>query len=246
MRSVIQYFSRLVMLAALAAAGTATAGSFQVSPVRIELTPTAPTAAITVRNESTTEAVVIQSRPMNWTQQDGKDVYVPSTALIATPPIFTLQPGATQTVRVGLRKAEPGDVQQTFRIYLTEVPPPPKPGFQGLQVSLNIGIPIFIAPRTRTGGEPLWRAVVAEDGRIEVSAKNPANTHVQVLEFNLHDGAESPVATTQEPRYILPGQTVTWRLPKTRAPGAALRVKGRTDSGDIDATVSLGSSAAVR
>ncbi|MDX2220770.1 MAG: fimbria/pilus periplasmic chaperone [Burkholderiales bacterium] len=235
-----------MICATLVASGAATAGSFQVSPVRIELTPTAPTAAITVRNESATEAVVIQSRPVNWTQQDGKDVYVPSTALIATPPIFTLQPGATQTVRVGLRKAEPGDIQQTFRIYLTEVPPPPKPGFQGLQVSLNIGIPIFIAPKTRTGGEPVWRAMVGADGRLEVSATNPANTHVQVLEFNLQDGGDSPVATTQEPRYILAGQTVTWRLPTTRAPATSLRVKGRTDSGDVDAAVSLGSSTTVR
>src|SRR4249920_2225792 len=92
-------------LIGLLTAGSALAGSFQVSPVRIELTPSAPTAPINVRNESTTDTVVVQLRAVSWKQENGEDNYAPSTELIATPPIFTLQPGGSQTVRVGLRRA---------------------------------------------------------------------------------------------------------------------------------------------
>ncbi len=51
-----------------------------------------------------------------------KDVQVVSSDLLATPPIFTLQPGGSQIVRVGLRGARnvPGEV--TYRLSLREVP----------------------------------------------------------------------------------------------------------------------------
>ena len=220
--------------------GAVSAGSFQVSPVRVELSPATPTAAITVRNESPTDSVVVQLRATNWKQEKGEDVYSPSTELIATPPIFTMKPGATQTVRVGLRKADQGDVQQTFRLYITEVPPPPKPGFQGLQVALNIGIPVFIAPKVKTGGQPVWRAQIDSNGRLVVTATNPANSHIQILDANFFDEQDKvAIAVTQQPRYILANQTVTWPLATTRPPKGKLRVAARSDAGSIDADVSL-------
>ena len=63
----------LVFAAALIGATTALAGSFQVSPVRIELTPAAPTAPLVVKNESPTDDVVVQLRTTNWKQEGGED-----------------------------------------------------------------------------------------------------------------------------------------------------------------------------
>ncbi len=227
-----------LLLSLLAAAGTAFAGSFQVSPVRIELSPAAPTAPVNVRNESTTDPVVVQLRAVNWKQESGEDVYTASTELIATPPIFTLQPGASQTVRVGLRRAEPSDTQQTFRLFITEVPGPPKPGFQGLQVALNIGIPVFIAPKVKQVLPPTWRAQLAPDGKLVLLGTNPANSHIQLLDLNVTDEQDKvAIAATQQPRYILARQTVTWQLPLTRAPKGKLRIVAHTDSGDVDAEV---------
>ena len=214
------------------------AGSFQVSPVRVQLTPFAPTAAITVRNESTTEDVVIQTRATDWRQENGEDVYNLSNDLIATPPIFTLKPGTSQTVRVGLRKAVQVDVQQTFRLYLTEVPPPPKPGFQGLQVVLNIGVPIFIAPLKPETTLPSWRARVAEDGKLILTGSNPANAHVQILEVSLFEGdPKELISTLQTPKYILAKQSVSWVFSLSRAARSPLRMSAKTDAGNFDAVV---------
>ncbi|QJR10663.1 hypothetical protein DSM104443_01730 [Usitatibacter rugosus] len=234
-------FKLLLPLAALTglltAAGSALAGSFQVSPVRIELSPSAPTAPVNVRNESTTDSVVVQLRAVNWKQENGEDAYTPSTDLIATPPIFTLQPGGSQTVRVGLRRAEPSDTQQTFRLFITEVPGPPKPGFQGLQVALNIGIPVFIAPKVKQTLAPVWKAQVA-DGKVTLVATNPANSHIQLLDIAVQDEQDKvAIASSQQPRYILARQTITWQLPLSRAPKGKLRVVAHTDSGDVDAEV---------
>lgn len=224
----------------------AMAGSFQVSPVRVTLSETAPTATIRITNDSPTDEVVLQLRSNIWAQQDGEDAFTPSTELIVTPPIFTLKAGGSQTVRVGLRKVLPTEVQQTFRLFMTEVPPPPKDGFAGLQVSLSISIPIFVAPKVAVSGLPIWRAKMS-GASLEVSATNPANSHVQIIEANLTDEqnkSQPPLSLT--PRYILANQTVTWKLPVTQAPKGKLRIVARTDvpSTAIDALVSMDAPAA--
>jgi fimbrial chaperone protein len=217
----------------------ADAGSFRVSPVRVELTPTQPSVALTVRNESEKDDVVVQLRATDWKQVNGEDVYTPSTELIASPPIFTIKAGSTQTVRVGLRKAELRDLQQTFRLYITEVPPPPREGFQGLQVALNIGIPVFVAPRTRTTAPEEWRASVLENGKLNVTVANPANAHSQILEFSIFDEKDGvAIALSQQPRYILAGKEVVWQLPITRTPVGKMRVTAKTDRGTLEALVS--------
>jgi fimbrial chaperone protein len=230
-------------LLALLAGSAALAGSFQVSPVRVELSPAVPTAVINVRNESATDSVVVQLRAVNWKQEGGEDVYVPSTELIATPPIFTLQPGGAQTVRAGLRRAENRDVEQSFRLFITEVPGPAKPGFQGLQVALNVGIPVFIAPKVRQATPLVWRAAPGGAGQLALSVSNPGNLHVQVLEARVLEGPDV-LATTQQPRYLLAGQAATWQLPATRPPKGKLRITARTDAGDVEAEVPLEASAA--
>lgn len=232
-------FLRFAFVALLAlVGGAAQAGSFQVSPVRVELSPAVPTASIVVRNESATDAVVVQLRATSWKQEAGVDAYAPSTELIATPPIFTLQPQASQTVRVGLRRPQARDVQQTFRLFITEVPGPPKPGFQGLQVALNIGIPVFIAPKVKEAAAVVWRASAAGGGNLTLTATNPGNSHVQILDARVLEGQDA-IAATQQPRYILARQTVTWQLPAARPPKGKLRVMAHTDAGDLEADVSL-------
>lgn len=235
-----QMMSGVLAAALVAASALAFGGAFQVSPVRVQLSPDVPTAAITVRNESSTEEVVVQLRATDWVQQAGEDVYTPSQDLIATPPIFTMKPGGSQTVRVGLRKPVLKDVQQTFRLYITEVPSTPREGFQGLQVVLNIGIPVFIAPRAAAGALPAWRAKLAPDGKLQLSASNPANSHIQILDAAVYDEADgTAIAATQQPRYILANSTVTWQLATARAPKGRLRVTARTDAVPIDVVIPL-------
>jgi fimbrial chaperone protein len=237
----IHFYGFLLLALSVALPPMSVAGSFQVSPIRVQLTPGATTAAISVRNDSSTESVVLQMRVMDWKQVDGEDIYTPSTELIATPPIFTILPSGTQTVRVGLRKTVQTDVQQTFRLYLTEVPPAPKEGFQGLQVALNIGIPIFVAPKTATGTPPVWRATLTPEGMLGLTGANAANSHVQVLDAQIYDEQDNTaVAVLQEPRYLLAGQSSTWKLALTRRPKGTLRLTIRTDAGTVETKIPLG------
>ena len=58
------------LLLGFALSATASAGSFQVNPIRIELSKGITTAVVTVRNDGE-EAVVLQSSVLGWTQEGG-------------------------------------------------------------------------------------------------------------------------------------------------------------------------------
>lgn len=224
----------MLFLGCLPAAGA----NFGISPLRAELSPAQRTAALTLRNQGD-DAVVVQVQAVSWSQVDGKDVYEPTTELIVTPPIFTVQQGAEQVVRVGLRRAADAQRELSYRIYLQEVPGPPKPGVPGVQMALRIGLPVFVAPAAPAKPELQWRIETAPQGGLRVSAHNAGNMHVQVVDFQLRaPGAEKPVADSEASTYLLAGQRRQWLL-KTNAAVTTdrLQIKARTDSGEIQADV---------
>jgi fimbrial chaperone protein len=218
------------------------AGSFQVNPIRVEMTKGATTAAITVRNDGE-DAIVVQSSIVGWSQDNGQEVYAPTTEALATPPIMTVPAGGEQIVRVGLRRAADPQHELTYRLYLQEVPPPPKPGFTGLQVALRVGLPVFVAPAAPGVRRLEWSAQVRPDGTIVLAAQNTGNAHVQVTDFELRlPDAGEPVAHESSLAYVLAGQRRQWTLsaPADRVKSAReLRLKAFTDAGEIDTAVQV-------
>jgi fimbrial chaperone protein len=191
---------------------------------------------------------VVQLQIVSWSQQDGKDVLEPSRDLLATPPIFTVPAGGSQTVRVGLRQRSNIQTEGSYRLILQEVPPPPKPEFRGLQVALRLSVPVFIAPAVAPAVAPTtamtWQANVTSTPDaptdLTVAAVNTGTAHVQVLGLKLFSGGvELPIASPPETGYVLPGQGRQWRLRLTSLPpaGSPVRIEARTDAGDLQANV---------
>lgn len=232
----------LVAIAAFAAA-SASAGSFQVNPIRVDLSSSIPSAAITVRNDGA-ESVVVQASVLEWSQADGRDVYAPTSDALATPPIATIAPGAEQIVRVGLRRGADAKRELTYRLFVHEVPPPPRPGFTGLQVALRIGVPVFVAPSTAAVKPLEWSAAVANDGSMKLVARNGGNLHHRIADFELRvpGDAGGPIAGVSTVSYVLAGQVREWTLPalpeRMRA-ARELALKAFTDAGEIDAKITL-------
>jgi len=224
--------------AVLMGSNAAHASSFSVNPVRITLSAKQPVAAITVRNADS-EQTVVQLEATAWTQVDGKDVQVVSNDLLATPPIFTLKPGGSQIVRVGLRGARnvPGEV--TYRLSLREVPSS-QPSTTGLRVALRISMPIFVVPATPVAPDIKWRVTREEEGKVRVTATNTGTAHVQLGKLDLlADG--TVVGTRSIAEYVLPGNARYWTLEThgKLATGAKVRISTSSDAGPLQADVPL-------
>jgi fimbrial chaperone protein len=237
----------LARLAGIALLGwiaqAAIAGSFEVNPIRIDLSAATRSAALTVRNNGT-EPVVVQVSVQSWSQQGGADVLGATNDVLASPPIATIAPDKEQIVRVGLRRAPDAGTELSYRLFLQEVPPPPRPGFQGLQVALRVGLPIFVQP---TGGPAkaalTWNAELRDDRTIALRVENRGSGHVQISDVQLFAaGGKEPIAAVSQLVYVLPGQSRDWSLKLTREgvnKNDTVQLKVSTDAGAIDTRIGL-------
>lgn len=215
------------------------AGSFAVSPIKAELTAQRAVTSLNVRNDGS-ESVSIQLQTNSWSQRDGVDVQSPTTDLIASPPIFSLEPGASQVVRVGLRKPLAGTVETTYRLLLQELPPAPTPGFQGLKVALALSVPVFVAPATPPTENWDWQ-LNQVDGELQVRLHNQGNVHARITDFTLYLADGSQVARMDSASYVLAGEAGQWTLTPSLpvANGTRLRLSARTTAGPREIELDL-------
>lgn len=213
-------------------------GSFGVSPIRLTLTSEQPSGMLTVSNQSDEETVV-QLDARAWSQQDGTDVLEAMEDLIVVPPLFTLQPGGTQVVRIGLRRPPLAGGEQTYRLLLREVPPPPPDGFNGLQVALNLSLPIFAQPANVSGPELNWDLEVSGPGAVELSLRNDGDAHAQLRSLRL-TGVDGEVIEGKDlPAYLLRGQAIRWALDMDAEAGSRWKLTAETRTGPVEAELVL-------
>jgi fimbrial chaperone protein len=220
------------------------AGTFSVSPLRVELSRKVQTGALTIRNRQDAQ-VVVEAQAMLWEQSDGEDRLTATRDVLVSPVVFTLPPNGSQLVRVALRRPPDAQRELSYRLILSEVPPRAEQGFTGLNVALRLSLPIFV--EATAGAQPSleWSATRGADDNLAVSARNAGGAHARVLHFSVAP-FDAPDATIDEQvaAYILPGQAHTWMLDIHQKDGTSgtdshrLRVKGATEASDFELEIS--------
>lgn len=191
---------------ALGFCGGTWAGSYTVDPVKVVLSMDKRAAALRVNNTHTS-TVTVQVDTLQWSGVQAKShMDLPrSKDLLAMPPIFTLQPGQQQIVRVGLRKPNQAEQEMAYRLMFKEVPPPPKPGAPMLQMALQMSIPVFVMPVAPVKAQPRWQAELQDDGRLSLMVNNDGSAHLKFTGWQLKRSDGSQVAATEGLVYVLPG-----------------------------------------
>jgi fimbrial chaperone protein len=224
----------------IALARTAFGGIFSVDPVRVSLAAGHAIDTVTIRNGSA-DTMVLQLEVSNWSQRDGQPLLSPTTDLLATPPIFRIPAGATQLVRLGLRRAPDPQRELAYRLLLREVPSANSTA-TGIRILLSISLPVFVSPLAKPAAQVKWRAQLAPDGLMHIEAANIGNAHVRLAHFELTQAKTGhEVASQTVPGYLLGADNRSWQLrPESRlSPGTLLHVSALTDSGELHAEVPL-------
>ena len=195
-----------LMIFAFAAPAPAEAGSLRVDPVRLEINAGRRTATVSVRNDEATP-VTIRAYALTWDQADGEDRYAETEAVIVSPPIFTIAPGATQLVRVGLRSPSGGG--RAYRVIIEEVPGASQSG--GVQVALRLNLPLFAMMEPGRQTDLRWSASRQSDGGYVIEAVNGGSGYVRVEASD--SAAALGVAQAGAPYgVVLPNQRRRWTV----------------------------------
>lgn len=220
------------------AASALCAGTVEVSPVIASLSPSHAIQAFTVKDAGQAP-VTVQIALMKWDQVNGRDVLTPTDELLSTPPLFSVVPEQSQIVRVGALHARPQQAESAYRIFFTEVPPPPQPGFRGLSVTLRLSVPVFVEPTHPKPPVLTWRVTRGSNGSTLVDVANDGSVHAKILSLSLLDEETKGVMQQDMSQYVLANNHCQWSFGSFRpaGPGDHVHITAKTDVGDIHADV---------
>lgn len=213
------------------------AGSMQVSPTRLNLTPEEARGTLTISNLGEGD-MTAQVRGYLWSQTaDGQEVLTPAENLIVVPPIFTLEGGAEQVIRIGLRRPPQTSAEMTFRVVVTQLPSGPlEPGV--LTSLLSFSMPIFITPEG-AAANPEWTAEVLGPREVQIQLTNTGSAHIQMTGFTLVSAADPEVLLSAPDFsalvYVLPGSTVQFTVPLAQdLPEEGYLLQAETTNGPLE------------
>ncbi|HEX7690316.1 MAG TPA: fimbria/pilus periplasmic chaperone [Burkholderiaceae bacterium] len=223
-------------LAALAACQCTHAADLAIMPVAVQLDAAHDRTTVRVTNTGK-DAVVLQADAIGWSRRSGVDIDSSTDDLIVNPPVFTVAPGATQIVRVGLRRNSPSDHESTYRMVLREVPSPVDPADEAVQgqvrVLVALRVPVYVAPAV-VRHEQRWIAHYDVDGRLVAGVTNTGNVHYKIGTVRLASTQDSVATRLQGPEsVVMPGEAreIALEPPAAGQAGKPLALEVLTDRG---------------
>ena len=222
----------------LAVAGTpASASSFSIAPIRVELGGGHSRGELTLHNDGDSP-VTIQVSSVVWSQLQGEDRYDQTHDVITAPPVFVLAAKSDQIVRVALRRGADPTRELSYRLFFQEVPQSADPAFNGLRVALRLSVPVFVSPVATNAVSVLtWQASSTGPDELTIRASNTGTAHLQVTDFDVLLGSAEQTVHVNGSRYVLPDSSVSWKI--KLSPGLAAaghkRIHGFSDQGEISA-----------
>lgn len=200
----------------LAGFGTPARGAATITPVIIDV-PADGRAIVTVRNDRDRE-VLYQLTVLDWHVVDGADHYEVTQDFIASPPLFTLAPSASQIVRIGFRNPARQPVERAYRMVLAEVPRPGDSPVEGgvVDFAMQYLLPVFVASASRSEKPALTWSLRADGNAMVVRADNPGATRTALNMVGLSSqpgAAPAPEVASRQRVTVLARTWREWRLP---------------------------------
>ena len=208
-----------VAVVLLLAPQAATASNFTVSPTEVNLSTSTTSALVTLRNGSKTP-LRFEITVFSWSEDEqGKMVLNPSSDVTFFSQLVEIPGGASRKIRIGIKAGMARDVEQSFRLFVEELPDQSAPAANVVALRTKIGIPVFVRPAKPTRSAVI-DGVSVENGKALTRIRNTGNLHISVDRISVRGsgGSAAPAFAKDGPGwYVLPGATRIFEVPMTAA-----------------------------
>jgi len=207
----------IAIAALLLAPHSASAANFTVSPTEVNLSTSATSALVTLRNASNLP-LRFEVTLVSWSEDErGKMVLTSSADVTFFPKLVELAAGTSRNIRIGINAGTAREVEQSFRLFIEELPDQSAPAGNAVALRTKVGIPVFVRPAkpTRTA---VIETVSVENGKVLARVRNTGNLHISVETISVKGtgGSGAPTFTKEGPGwYVLPGATRVFEVPMT-------------------------------
>jgi fimbrial chaperone protein len=226
----------MFFVALAAMTGSVSAASLQVAPTTVEVAAGSTASTINIKNTGA-EPLKAQVRVFHWTMVNGIEKLEPATDVVASPPLANVKPNTDYTVRLVRLSKQPVAVEETYRIFIDEIPEAPKVVRSGfVNMAFRYSIPVFFLPPKADAPALTW-SQEKRNGKVYVSATNTGGRRVRLADLNAADknGKQFSVAKGLA-GYVLARSSMSWVAPVTvQKTVQPLLITAQSDSGPIDA-----------
>jgi fimbrial chaperone protein len=242
----LKLFATLALAAAtlLSSALPASAGAFNVKPIRVFLSKDGGSTVVTIENQDQ-NPLRLQVRAYAWTNDShGQPVLVPTDDLVVFPTLVDINPMEHRSIRIGY-SGSAGAKELTYRVALDEMPSIEsqlnKSHAPGLQVRTRVTIPVFFTPLVSTPKAQL-ASVNLDHGTLHGRVSNDGNIHatVSTVDIAARDASGAKVFEKQiSGWYVLAGEDWDFQTNLGRACGKAktISVTVQSDIGRFERTL---------
>ena len=199
---------RLYLLGVLLSCLPVGAQNIAVEPVNVFLHAGEQATTVGVSNMAAADTAV-QVRAYVWSMKDGVESLTPTHDLLVSPPIATINPHATQIIRL-VQHGSPAKSEVTYRILVDQIPPAAAPGT--VRIVVRLSIPVFAEPMVQANPHDTFR-VENSSGKLTLVGVNDGNRHdvLHDIELKGADGILLKPDSGDSP-YLLAGSTQHWTL----------------------------------
>lgn len=122
----------------------ANAASLRVSPVLLDVPSGQTGTTLTVSNDDKAP-IRVQVRVYLWTHKGNSDTLTPTKAVVASPPIGVLKPGAENLVRIVRVATTPVAARESYRVLVDQLPDPKRTAGV-VSILVRHAIPLYFEP----------------------------------------------------------------------------------------------------
>src|SRR3954470_17545356 len=206
-----------MVAALLLAPHAAIASNFTVKPTEVDLSPSATSALVTLRNNSKLP-LRFEITLVSWSEDEhGQMTLNPSADVTFFPKLVELAAGASRNVRIGINAGTARDVEQSFRLFVEELPDQSTPAANAVALRTKLGIPVFVRP-AKPSRTAVIEGVSVEKGKVLARVRNTGNLHINVDTISVKGVGGSGGATFAKEGpgwYVLPGAVRIFEVPMT-------------------------------
>lgn len=210
------------------------AGSVQISPVHLDLSAKRPIASLRIKNIGDAK-IAFQLNIKRWQLQHNKEIYQQSDALIFSPPIFTLQPGQIQIIRVGLRseKSINATTELAYRLFFRQLPLDNNSSdLSSLRLIFNISLPVFVKPKQKLQKLLSWKLAYMNRTHLSLRVTNSGNAYALIYGIKLDTIHHKTIYSQEQSFYLLPQQQKVFKFTNSQKFNC-LYLSGSSRWGDI-------------
>jgi fimbrial chaperone protein len=231
--------SRPIALVVLTLLASSAIGSVEAQSLRVF--PADTNSALVSLETDNKEGIAIQARIFRWSQADGEDKLEKTEDVVVSPPALRVGNGASSTVRLVRVAKTPVSGDETYRVFLEEIPERKKLQSGAIALAVRHSLPVFFAGYDRRPGSITWRAI-ERNRTLFLEATNVGEKRVKVTNLTVTaEGNREVVKINGFAGFVLGGQSKAWPLSGSSR-GSVLTIQAESDTGPINATAIAGKS----